>query len=838
MHLSWAVCLLRLPLLVLALENPACQTPHTAPNRTLECYNDYFNDDNVRVPRDYAHNISCSWTQCHSNRTLALSYENGSPCVVTERRAVSDGEVKVTCVYDGSDISYTIGRKYKFFFHSHHHVAKPTNLTTNLFQHVHVMTPENLTVKTQDGVHQLSWHSPYDSSSNLTSDLHYQVTYGTAGQDWTTLHSNHTVHHIKGETLLPGRHYKAKVRARAGPWQWSQWSPLVEWKTKDELGPSEFQCVIDSVSMVTCGWKLRREHAQFLDYHLSCYHLSNTTSVPCCPSPSLTSDPSAALLEFRCLLNVSDPQDLRVELTPTEHSRTFKSWKYIQPPSPARFRVEEKDKSWVLRWDRPNVQPNVKLCYQLRYKPKESEEWKPPISLCSTSTTFSPNQLLPDTTYVARIQTLLDQSGTYDGKPSAWSITVEWTTPPAGVSLATILYIMVAVVVVLIFTFMVVTLPKCQKRIHDWKRSIPSPTHSNVLSEVIKRKASDWLYVVSEKEKVSMCTIQDQEDTHSRLSSCKERLWPCADDEDGDRDSLQLVTYQTGSTTGGRSAGSGPLDSSGMSFNGPYIFFRKESGPSSSQSLQHPRPPDHDDAVSSCGSPSSELASPCSSSPSSLSLSLSSSLSSSLSPVSAVSFLSSLSSMPGGYVATLQMSVPMEGAAPSDDDDPDDDPDDANNPADLALCALIARDPGDEDDRSPALAPSWQSASSGEGRGGARPPLPTDRPPAYTLQPPALHTVVLPRPSGYCSLPSLDLSGWASSCSSSPAAPPPAPAPPETDGAPAAVTASPSCPRPPEGDQGGSSGGERRQYVRLKTGYTTLQSDPTERRPTVQSDVG
>ncbi|XP_076153853.1 cytokine receptor common subunit beta [Alosa pseudoharengus] len=780
MYLPWVVCLLKLPLMALAWRSPTC---HTTPEESLECYNDYFDDK--KVMKDYTPNISCSWTECHTHRSLNLSDENRSPCVVTNstNSSESDGVVSVSCVYDASKISFTIGRTYKFHFHSRHHIAKPTKLTANLAQHVHVMTPQKLSVDPlADGGPRLSWHSPYENSSSLASDLLYQVTYGTAGQDWTTLHSNCTAHHIKGETLLPGRQYEAKVRARAGPWQWSQWSPLVAWKTKEELAPSDFQCVIDSFSMVTCGWKLKREHAQFLKYSLSCYHFSNNTRVPCCLNPGLTSDPNSAVLDFSCFLGVSDLQDLRVELTPTEVSKDFPSWKNIQPPSPPSFRVEVKDEGWVLRWDRPNVQPNVKLCYKLRYKPEETDEWKT-ISLCATSTSFSGNQLLPDTPYVASVQAVLDESATYAGIPSAWSAAVEWKTPTAGVSPALILYIAVAVIVVLLFIFMVVMLPKCQKMMQDWKRSIPSPTHSKVLSEVIKRKASDWLYVVNEKEKVSMCTIQDQEDTRSRLSSCKEHLWSCTDD-DGDRDSLQLVTYHTGSTIGGRS---GPLDSSGMSFNGPYIFFRKESGPSSSES-----------DAGSCGS-SSGPASPSSSSSKSL-----------MSPVSDVSFLSSLSEVPGGYVATLQMCVHAEeGAAAAPDDAPD--PPEALE---------VAQDPG-EGDCSPRLPPSWHSPST---EAGAPHSLPADRPPAYALQPPALHTVVLPRPSGYCALPSLDLSGWAAACSSSPPATPPAPE--TTAGAPA-VTAPQSCTRPPGGEQGGASG-ERCHYVRLKTGCTALQSDLTE----------
>jgi len=38
---------------------------------------------------------------------------------------------------------------------------------------------------------------------------------------------------INKESLLPGNHYQARVRARGPVGLWSDWSPLVSWKTHD-----------------------------------------------------------------------------------------------------------------------------------------------------------------------------------------------------------------------------------------------------------------------------------------------------------------------------------------------------------------------------------------------------------------------------------------------------------------------------------------------------------------------------------------------------------------------------------------------------------------------------
>lgn len=58
-------------------------------------------------------------------------------------------------------------------------------LTSLLSAAVRVKTPQNLSVEPQQvGGHRLTWDSPYPGTSPLTSDLHYQVTYGTDGLEW------------------------------------------------------------------------------------------------------------------------------------------------------------------------------------------------------------------------------------------------------------------------------------------------------------------------------------------------------------------------------------------------------------------------------------------------------------------------------------------------------------------------------------------------------------------------------------------------------------------------------------------------------------------------------
>ncbi|KAL2076542.1 hypothetical protein ACEWY4_027861 [Coilia grayii] len=800
MHLMWALGVLLLPLLV------ETNRTHTTPHSSLECYNNY-----VDYPFKQRPLITCSWIQEDPDTHLALSYKNGSPCVTSStsasqsavtsstlanqravtsstranQRAVTSStranQRVVQCEYEASDVSFAIGGKYTFFFHSPQHLT-PHTLSASLSQHVRVMSPQKLSVEALKGKgHRLRWMSPYPNSTSLTSDLSYQLTYGISGHDWMTLDTRATAQEIGVGQLLPGQRYEARVRARSSDWQWSAWSPPVVWSTEEELGPYDLQCVMGEDSSVACSWKLLKQHAQFLKYTLTCHHLSNNTTVECCCSPEVQSE-GAVELRFSCVLCVSDPRHLRLQLSPTHLSKTFNAETNIQPETPPGFDVKQKNGDWKLRWGDPGVRPNVPLLYEIRYRPQEAEEWKT-ISLQKATSFTLPSNLLPSTPYVAQIRAVVGPSKTYRGAPSRWSAPLKWTTPTAPLSLASMLYSAVALVVVVLFTGMVIALPKCRRRIRDWKLSIPSPTNSKVVSEAIKRKASDWLYVVSEREKVSMCVIQEADLTSSTHSACKEQRWSSSD-EDGDRDSLQLMTY----TTGGRS---GALDTSGMSFNGPYIFCSKESAQSSTAPADLPLP---------LGT-ASDPPSPSPSALSSSSCSSSSSVGGLVSPVSDVSFLSSLSEVGGGYVATLQMPVSVPVSVP----------------------VPVPRHPHPSEPRSPTAPPEAVREAHASPPSTAAPwrcqpdNPPTEPPPAYTRQPPALHTVVLPRPAGYCSLPSLDLSGWATPAAVAPSLPPPSPRAP-------AVPLAQSCTQPPGGEQeplAPEPTDSSRPYVRLKSGYTT-----------------
>lgn len=132
--------------------------------------------------------------------------------------------------------------------------------------------PENLTVSEEsDGSRLLRWSSPYPPSSSLSKNVTYQLSFRTQAEDTWTVSSQHiephyiddeswqskpavallklTPHHIHLSTqkqtvantslklerqrLLPGRRYEARVRARAALGRWSEWTPLVIWKTGD-----------------------------------------------------------------------------------------------------------------------------------------------------------------------------------------------------------------------------------------------------------------------------------------------------------------------------------------------------------------------------------------------------------------------------------------------------------------------------------------------------------------------------------------------------------------------------------------------------------------------------
>uniref|UniRef100_UPI0037E8BF2D cytokine receptor common subunit beta isoform X2 n=1 Tax=Semicossyphus pulcher TaxID=241346 RepID=UPI0037E8BF2D len=543
MPLLWVALWSALPYLALSSRPDGCvvrdssSSQHESPLlRSLHCYNDY---------ESYVH---CRWKE-HRRTGLQLWFktddDNNTLCEPygEEEHNASEHRI-VQCRYK-TDV-FSIAIKHTVFF-----LKKKTLCSSapheplDLSQHLRARTPVNLsTHDAGDGGRQISWSSPYRSSSSLSKHIRYQLSYRTDRQDnWTTEDVTNTSIKLVKRLLIPGHRYEARVRARASVGQWSDWSPVETWKTEDDAGhfPS-VHCVLDGEKEVMCTWEVSRETAHFITYQLASRHERTAQSVRCCVNLTVTSDPSGTVLKYSCRLTVADPEHLLLELQPTRNGKTFEAGKHIRPYPPQQVQVREKGSNWKVKWTAPSTASEMTLYYQVCYHRITEQRCSEYQNVSgSTALTILEADLVPLQRYRVKVRSLVDTAAGYEGIPSEWTDPVEWTS--RGV-----------------FLTLYCTIPACHRRVVLWVDSVPSPGKSKILSEI--KSATDRSFMQSEN--TFICKVQDLES----LSTCSSvaSLWRTKDSEEQDEgcwscDKLHVPAEKVNSS-----------DSSSMSFTGPYIF--------------------------------------------------------------------------------------------------------------------------------------------------------------------------------------------------------------------------------------------------------------------------
>ncbi|XP_072550398.1 cytokine receptor common subunit beta [Salminus brasiliensis] len=564
-----------LPLLVLSSEIQQCSLHSTAQDTpsvlgSLECYNDYTS------------HIRCSWEEYpHTDLSLVIKPETGeekqSKECVPDGPGVQlpNGKLRRSCVYKTEVFFW--GNRIVFF-----NTTCPSRTTTlNIAQHGKVLSPVNLSVSEVKGEgRMLRWSSAYPGSSPLSRTLTYQLKHRRHGQDWTVV-DNITASQlmVKKQELLPGYSYEARVRARGEVGLWSDWSTPVFWITEEE-GVFNLQCVIEEMG-VTCSWQVKREHAQFLSYHL-CRQTNGSKQV-CQHCVNHTKRPDHALIDFTCSVDSPKPELLTMELKTIRKSKEIYTNHHIKSPQPNPIKVNKQNGLWKLTWTKPSVNTRLKLCYELRLCNNETQEpiYNFNFSEGDYSSEVPPSSLKPSTIIMAQVRALPCQD--FMGQPSDWSKPVYFKNDPAS-WITTIIYILVAVFVAVLFIVLYNALPACHRRVVLWKVSIPSPIKSRVLEEMSSRRSpAGWGYVYSENEKTSVCIMQPSDNPSIYKGSISEYpLLPYTEDC-----LIKSNWMHTPDHSSPYTEGSGTSVSSVMSFTGPYILCRQDSsqtellGPSS-----------------------------------------------------------------------------------------------------------------------------------------------------------------------------------------------------------------------------------------------------------------
>ncbi|KAK2833726.1 hypothetical protein Q5P01_017615 [Channa striata] len=523
--------------------------------------------ESLQCHNDYESNVYCEWTG-HDDEPLQLWYNTGDKRKLCEPYSppVPDQPGTVHCTFKDSALS--IGVKHTMYFlRNDSNCLSVPRTPVGLSQHLRTRTPEDLsTHDAGDGGRRISWSSPYPSSSPLSKNLTYQLSFRTDRQNsWTTKDVTNTSVTLQKHLFHPGYRCEAKVRARASVSQWSDWSPVVHWRIEQDPGqPPSLNCVLNSETEVMCSWEVSKELAESITYHLQCQHNRTAPSEKCCEP--VVSVLSGTLQRYNCLLNVKDPAQMLLKLLPTHNAKSFKVHQHIRPKPPHGVKVKDRKTSWIVEWNKPSTDSKVRLNYQVCFY-KTQDQGPCPLNIVSNPLLNIPaNGLDPSQGYMVKVRSVVvpGEGPRYEGIPSEWTDPVKWTTHPATWSSVTFLYILIGVFVAAVFLTFYYAFPTCHRKLILWVDSVPSPGKSKILSDI---KSATSQYLV-QSENTFICKVLDL-DTVSTCSS-EASLWPnadankkCLELDEGfwNGDNLPPITDTVSSS-----------DTSSMSFSGPYIL--------------------------------------------------------------------------------------------------------------------------------------------------------------------------------------------------------------------------------------------------------------------------
>ncbi|XP_069381066.1 cytokine receptor common subunit beta [Paralichthys olivaceus] len=516
MSLLWVALCSVLPLLVLPSGPYNCSVHESSSSvkespllTSLHCHNDYESYVHCRW-RKHGDTSPQLWFQTENNRTLCVPH----------RPPGQDDNGTGQCRYETQ--TFSIGIKHTVFFLENEMQTVCSSVPhkpLDLSQHVRAHSPADLSAHDPgDGGRWFSWSSPYSSSSSWSKDLRYQLSYRPVRHNhWTTKNVTNTSLKLEKQLLLPGCRYEARVRARASVGQWSTWSPVVTWKTKEDTGqfPS-LDCVLHGEREAMCSWEVSRELAAFISYQLACH--DTAPSERCCMNLTVSAESSSSALRYSCSLTVKDR--LLLELIPTHTARTFEAYKHIRPKPPQHLRVKEKNNNWIFEWTEPSSASKLKLSYQVCYHRTQDQNNTECSTLLNTSEgctslTIQGASLASSQPYQVKVRSLVvpGHGSKFKGIPSKWTDPVNWTSHAGTWSLTTLIYVLTSVSVVTFFFALYCTIPACRRWVILWVESVPSPHKSTILCEI--KSVTSWTL---QTEDLSICKVL--QDTSSSSSTC------------------------------------------------------------------------------------------------------------------------------------------------------------------------------------------------------------------------------------------------------------------------------------------------------------------------------
>ncbi|XP_074025198.1 cytokine receptor common subunit beta-like [Numenius arquata] len=208
---------------------------------------------------------------------------------------------------------------------------------------------------------------------------------------------------------------------------------------RESIPMQTLQCYNDYVSLTTCTWMECSEAHEFLNVTLNFNSYEENKEMTCRSHTGENhADCQNATMHWVCHINGYDQENynFKFDLTLQAELNVY-LFQNVQTPPPQNLSVSLMTSGdFLLTWKAADGSQGLgsALEYEVTYK-REWESWEKAASLFLSNTTschFHRKDLLPGSSYVARVRARPGQASGFSGQYSEWSTEVSWQTPEGG----------------------------------------------------------------------------------------------------------------------------------------------------------------------------------------------------------------------------------------------------------------------------------------------------------------------------------------------------------------------------------------------------------------------
>lgn len=226
------------------------------------------------------------------------------------------------------------------------------------------------------------------------------------------------------------------------------WGPSVA-GAQGTVPMQTLRCHNDYTSHITCRWAATQDAQRLINVTLhrrlnedppkpvSC-DLNDNMPLSDCPFPHCV--PRRCIIPYNLFVIAdSDYFSFRPD-RPLDTQLTVILTQHVQPPAPQDLHVSAAGDQRLLTWSvalrASQNQWLSNLQFEVVYR-RLQDSWEDATTLYTTSpnVTLGQKQLMPSSTYVARVRTRLGPGSGLSGRPSQWSPEVLWDSPPGDEAL-------------------------------------------------------------------------------------------------------------------------------------------------------------------------------------------------------------------------------------------------------------------------------------------------------------------------------------------------------------------------------------------------------------------